>query len=302
MPNPSFMATPRAPMRGATKAPIAGQGTSPATTPAANISALAQARTTAPQTPVENRFAPSAPPARAQGGGQYRAPVATSPAPDPYKAALDTVSQARAGANAQGLTGNTGAAAGSRMVNMPNQGRSAAVLPASGTSFSTLSLAPDLLNVPPLELGISLGRAEVIEELVERRIVITAFRSIFRLRVGEGLVVRRQLGTGEVCVRRHTTTSATATTLALSSPTHSPEDRAKNAPSLRGGEGITSGQSHESGEYRIHFRSATVLVTQLDGRVITQVPVVGVDVEDDSPVRAELAASRMEIGGRSLWA
>ena len=170
------------------------------------------------------------------------------------------------------------------------------VSPASGTPFGLLGLAPLPERFPPLKLGTSLLDAEVIEVRVERRIFfVTVVRRIFDIggRVSGGRVLR------------HIAATATTTTLALkplSNHTPAPEDGTHDAPSLRGGEGFTSGLSHESGENLLRFRGATVLVTQLDSRIVTKVPVVGVDVEDDTPVRTELANFQNGDGGMSDWA
>jgi hypothetical protein len=170
------------------------------------------------------------------------------------------------------------------------------VSPASGTPFGTLRLALFPKRFPPLELGTSLLDAEIVEVGVERRIFfVTDVRRIFDVggRVSGGRVLR------------HIAATATTTTLALkplSNHTPAPEDGTHDAPSLRGGEGITSGLSHESCENLLRFLGATVLVTQLDGRIVAQVPVVRVDVEDDTPVRTELANLQNGDGGMSDWA
>jgi len=129
-------------MRGQAKAPIAGQGTAPAVSPAESISALAQARTASPQRQMENQFAPAFPAPRAVGGGQYQAPKPATPTPNPYKAALDTVSQAQAGQNATGLNGNTGSAAGHRMLNPTQPEQNTISLPGrTGNSLAGQAMA-----------------------------------------------------------------------------------------------------------------------------------------------------------------
>ena len=101
---------------------------------------------------------------------------------------------------------------------LPNAGL---VSPASGTPLGTLSLALDLQLMPPLELGTSLLDAEIIEDCVESGIfIITRFRCVLDIR-GRIAVPRGPGGSGGR-VRRHTTTTATALTFALSSPTHTP--------------------------------------------------------------------------------
>ena len=158
----------------------------------------------------------------------------------------------------------------------------------SGTTLSSSSLTLGTEAVAPLHLGRLIGGRYVVEELVERRVL--AFGSILGL---GGNVVRRQLTASRVGVRRHRATSATATATAtataLSHPANPLENRAKNATGFRGGEGVASGLSQKSSEHLLRRRGVTVLVAQLDSRIVAQVPVIVVDVEIDPSIGAELA-------------
>ena len=169
----------------------------------------------------------------------------------------------------------------------------------SGTTLSSSSLALGTEAPAPLHLSRLIGGRHIVEELVERRVI--AFGSILGL---GGSVVRRQHTTSKGGVRRHRATpaTATATALALSHPANPFENRAENATGFRGGEGVACGLSHESCEYLFRFWGATVLVAQLDSRVVAEVPVVGVDVEDDTPVRVEFANLQNSDVGMSDWA